>query len=155
MLFPLIALAAGLQLDAPQECGRTTFSRALALTRTSETVCVGRDPDGRAGDYLLRRVATDAHRHATTTWVRTRNCPAALTRIQELEDLAMPRPDLPGFGQEVQEITLDGAGYRLTTSALYGGTLSQIAVESNVGTPLANWIDQALTALRPCWRGNP
>jgi hypothetical protein len=72
-----------------------------------------------------------------------------------MEQLPMPVPDLPWFGNEPQEMTLDGAGYRLSTRALYSGKMSEVVVQSNVDTPLARWIDQTLAALAPCWRGMP
>ena len=155
MLLSLLALTAAAQSWVGPGCGQIVFSRTGALARTSELVCVGRDPEGPQGHYLLRRTSTDESRAPTVSWVRTVNCPAAMARLETFERLPLPRPDLNGYGDELQEIVVDGASYRLTTHALYGGSGADLDVTSNIGTPLALWIDDTLAALRPCWRRLP
>ena len=143
-------IVAAIVAPAWLDCHNMAFSRALALARTRQAVCVERSRE--PGQWSLRRTATDRSGAESVTYTDTRACPAALQVLQAVENLELPRPDLPGFGKELEVITLDGAGYSLTTAALYGGDAGEIKVQSNVGTPLARWIDGALNALEPCWR---
>jgi len=145
----LFFVAAALVAPASLDCHNMAFSRTLALARTRQAVCLERSRE--PGQWTLRRTATDRSGAETVTYTDTRACPAALQELQAVESLELPRPDLRGFGKELQVITLDGAGYSLTTAALYGGDAGEIKVQSNVGTPLARWIDKALKALEPCW----
>ena len=131
-----------------------TFSRAPALDRTSETVCV-RDDRSRHGQYLVHRTVRDRGGSAAVSWASTRDCPTARDRLQDMEDLALPTPNVPGVGRELETITMDGIVYRLETLGLYGGASANIVLISNVGTPLARWIDATFAALAPCWRDSP
>jgi hypothetical protein len=151
----LFLTASAASTSTPPDCGLISFSRQPALARTSEEVCIARYNDGQGVNYRLRQVSTDRLRRVTVAWATTKACPAVLPYLEAMEQLPMPVPDLPWFGNEPQEMTLDGAGYRLSTRALYSGKMSEVVVQSNVDTPLARWIDQTLAALAPCWRGMP
>ncbi len=145
----LTSLAVAAVLANTPVCHSISFSRHAALARTSEEVCVRRA--GKAGEYALRRTSTNARGVSVDTSTSTGKCPQVLARLQALEELSLPQIDLPAFGKEVEMFTLDGAGYQLIAPALYDGAMSNLMVRSNVGTPLARWIDQTLTALAPCW----
>ncbi len=147
----LAALAAA---QPVMDCDTISFSRSPALRRSSEQVGICNDPDSTptARHHLFRRTTTNPER---ITYASTRTCPAARAQLEALERLELPVPDVPGLGNDLQVITMDGAGYRLRANALYGQHGADIAVGSNIGTPLARWIDATLAALAPCWRDRP
>lgn len=135
---------------AMADCRMIAISRSAALTRAQDEVCIER---GRvAGQFAFRRSATERDGSVSVSSTNTNACPAVWPLLTEVEQLELPRPDLPGVGKEVEFITLDGARYTLTTPSLYGGAMSRLVVQSNVNTPLARWIDRTLTTLKPCWR---
>lgn len=144
--------AAALVTPAPPRCRNLSFSRSLALARTSQAVCVERQRD--LNVWSLRRTEKARDGSEKATYTNTSACPAILPVLQAVEALELPKPDLLGFGREVEFITMDGAGYMLTSSGLYGGAVSDLTIESNVDTPLAKWIDTALVTLQPCWRSD-
>jgi hypothetical protein len=145
-----LIVAAALAAPAQPDCRDVSFSKALALARTRQMTCVERNRE--LNVWSLRRTVTDRRGASPATYTDTSACPAVLPILQAVESLELPRPNLHGFGDELEVITMDGAEYTLTTSAPYGGNDSDLTVRSNVGTPLARWIDAALTALEPCWR---
>ncbi len=146
-MFTSLAVAA--VLASTPDCPLISFSRRLALARTSEEVCVRRA--GTAEEFALRRTSTDARGGSRSMTTSTGKCKGVLAQLQALEALRVPQVDLPAFGKEAEFITLDGAGYTLTTPALYDGAMSKLVVQSNVNTPLARWIDKTLTVLAACW----
>ncbi len=152
MFLALIASIAASQGPIAPGCA-LTFGRVLVLAGRSVTVCVRRDPEGEG--YMLRRTLSQGPSQPNTSWALTRNCPSAVPHLTGIESLPLPKPDLSGFGQEAQTIVLDGALYQLSAPALYGGEGGEIHVSSNIGTPLAEWIDSILAALDPCWRSGP
>lgn len=152
----LLAVTAILaQPTFPTGCTGVQFSRAPAMAGRTERVSICPDPDGGRGDVLFRRSSTARGVPATISYARTSTCPAARAQLEALESLTMPRPDVPGFRDELQVNTLDGASFRLEAPALYGPRRTDLILESNVGTPLARWISTTLAALAPCWREPP
>jgi hypothetical protein len=148
----LLALAPPAPL---MDCGTLRFSVSPAMAGGSQQVGVCRDRNGRPGEVLLQRTTTRRGGSAVISYASTRSCPAARRQLEALEDLPLPHPDVPGIGDETRIMTLDGASYRLEGEALYGPNSAEMRVESNVGTPLAHWIDATLAALMPCWRDRP
>ncbi len=149
MIFSLLVAAS--LAPATADCRIIAFSRSRALARSKQEICIGRG--GVAGQFVLRRSSTDRSGAVSVAFTNTSDCPGVLPLLGEIEQLVLPHPDLPGFGKELEFVTMDGAGYSLTAPALYGGAMSQLVVQSNVNTPLARWIDRTLKALEPCWRG--
>jgi len=61
----------------------------------------------------------------------------------------------PIYGDELV-ITADGVAYTLEAPAQYGNILgSHIRFNSNIGTPLAAWVDESFRKLEPCWSKEP
>jgi hypothetical protein len=146
MIFLLLAAAS--LAPATADCRMIAFSRSPALARSKQEICIERG--GVGGQFAIRRSSTDRSGGVSVTYTNTSDCPGVLPLLKELEQLELPRPDFPGFGKEPEFITLDGAGYSLTAPALYDGAMSKLVVQSNVSTPLAQWIDRTLKALDPC-----
>jgi len=63
-----------------------------------------------------------------------------------MQNLRVPMLDVPGFSSG-GEIILDGIGYSLEAPSRNG----RISFDSNVRTPLAEWVEASLKALGPCW----
>jgi hypothetical protein len=92
------------------------------------------------------------------------DCPALLGQLAALESLPLPTIDLPRVGHEpppgvVPSPQFDGDDNRLwTRSAGWDRRLlfaNDIEISGNVGSPVALWADEMLTALEPCWRPVP
>lgn len=147
----LSLLIAAALAPATADCRMIAFSRSLALKRSKQEICIERG--GVAGQFALRRSSTDRGGAVSVAFTNTSACPGVLSLLGEMEQLELPRPDLPGFGKELEWVIMDGATYSLTAPALYRGRESRLVVQSNVTTPLARWIDRTLSALEPCWRG--
>ena len=104
--------------------------------------------------YFFTREVEDREEHLRArAWTSTEVCPAALPVLRRLERLAMPHPDVPGYRRGANVIIMDGARYRLNGIARHAdGQPGDYSIESNVGSPLAQWIDKLFSVLEKCWR---
>jgi hypothetical protein len=102
-----------------------------------------------------RRVRVRGDLAARIDWASAKTCPALPAALAKLEDLPPPRIDVPGVGREPREITVvaDGSSYFLWSSlaAYSGGAIGELEVRTVDGTPAADWVDETLRALEPCW----
>lgn len=152
---PLIAtlIAAGVLASAGDD-GWAKFSAHHALSHVDVDVEVG-TAEQAAGEpvYWIRRSIRKLRQKSQTTQVDTKSCPQMLRALRALRDLPMPRPNLPPLPGDEVIITADGTAYSLTISAAYpGASAGDVTVASNVDTPLAAWVDDALATLDACTR---
>ncbi len=130
------------------------FSRAPALAHSSETVDVALAyaPYSTApAAYTMRLTRRRFRQPDAIVWADSRSCPAMRQVLDTMRALASPHPQVPGI-DPYGDIILDGTGYRLTTKARFaGGCDGHLTYSSNIGTPLAAWVDRSLAALAPCW----
>jgi hypothetical protein len=143
--------------EAPPRLGLLRFSVVPARRRGSAVVDVGRIPPDRGlHHFSFRRTAPNADRPSPTRYANTITCPAARAPLEALEDLALPGIDVPAIGREPTEIILDGADYRIAGRVVHAdGQPGEFELSSNVGSPLARWIDSMMAALEPCWQADP
>lgn len=131
------------------------FSRAPALKGTSETVdvaIIAMPPRSNVAVYAMRITRRRFQQADTTGWADSRSCPAMLPALKAMRALAVPHPTVPGMEQRPGSIMVDGIGYRLWTQARFdGGGEGRLDFDSNVGTPLAAWVDKSLDAVSRCW----
>lgn len=131
------------------------FSRAPALEGTSETVdvaIIAMPPRSSVAVYAMRITRRRLQQPDTIGWADSRNCPAMLPGLKAMRTLAVPHPTVPGMEQRPGISMLDGIGYRLWTQARFdGGGEGRLDFDSNIGTPLAAWVDKSLGALARCW----
>ncbi len=131
-----------------------TFSIRRAFEDTTTEITLGTSESLQPGNYLFRRRITSAGGdHVEYAYTNSRDCSAALVPVRRLRRLRMPHPDVPDLsGNEYGIVVTDGARYVLEGHAMHPGNyLGDYRIESNVGTPLARWIDTMLAALEPCW----
>lgn len=150
MLSLVIALLqSSVQPELPRQWGQ--FSRSGALSHVSETVDIATAARGNSPDfrYTLRFTKIRLGKTVTIAWADSANCPAVRTVIASMRDIKMPTPAPPGVSGEAITITLDGAGYSL--SAPSSDNMGRLTIRSNIGSPLAAWIDASLQQLEPCW----
>lgn len=129
-----------------------SFERSPALRSDRERVEIA--VDGRTGDqleYKLRltprfTLAPDEH-----LWTNSRTCPAVRVVLERLRALQPPAIVPPGFAPSPTQIIVDGFGYRLTAPLADPSGMSRITWTSNIGTPLAAWVEDSLARLKPCW----
>ncbi len=86
--------------------------------------------------------------------------PAASWVVEESIKVPPPRIQVPGVKDPAADdqitLTMDGVGYSLNSGARYGSRVSStIRFTSNLGTPLAAWVEESLQKLAPCWSHSP
>lgn len=108
----------------------------------------------RGNHYWLRRVNRKAGR-TSVNWTDTHRCAAARDVVQAASGLEPPRVEIPGIPVTPDgsiTLTLDGVQYSFESGAHYDGNgSSRIRFTSNVGTPLARFVESSLEALEACW----
>ncbi|GGD59702.1 hypothetical protein GRI62_00585 [Erythrobacter arachoides] len=167
MLFALTTLLAAL---APQDLAIQdfdpfmTFSRSPTQVGEPEVVDVGiLRGEGRLQFWFRRTVprptadgaADGIAEAANVTWTDTRRCPGARDAVVAATQIEPPGIHVPGIpvrpdGSVI--LSLDGVRYAIRASSHYDSYVgSDIVFESNVGTPLANWVEGSLGVLANCW----
>jgi hypothetical protein len=92
---------------------------------------------------------TIAHHDYTTTDL----CPGARAQVEALQQLQMPEPDVPGVEPDYTKLIMDGIGYSLAGHSRHAdGQPGEFKIESNVGSPLAQWAELMLKSLQHCWK---
>lgn len=138
------------QLDpAPLPYAWASFRRAGALSHVSESVEIATDGADRDHfEYKLRLVRRTI-RTQEILWASSRTCPAVRPILRQMREIPMPRPAPFGLEDEAPEIILDGAFYELKAPSTFSN--GQMTISSNVGSPLAKWVDGAFASLASCW----
>ena len=132
-----------------------TFSRAPSFDPRKVKVEVGVIRAGSRSNYWLKRTVVQKNAKSVW-WTDTVRCPAARTVLVEARNLAMPRVSVPGLENDELIITGDGVLYQLVGSAEYPGESAyDFEMQSNSGSPLAQWVDNSLRSLEPCWTTAP
>lgn len=137
---------------APVEGSFATFSSLHARTGLQVDVTIGTKAvhDG-AAVYWVSRVVRRRGSSDRTSETDSQSCPAILSLLRSLADLRLPRPSIPHLDTDTIIVTADGVDYRLTVPASYGSdTDGQVTFQSNVGTPLADWVERANDELDKC-----
>lgn len=126
------------------------FSRAPAarLTKTNvEVGTLGYDRQRARLDFWLRRTVTRGiNQEEQIVWTDTRTCARARPLLASIRDIPVPK-FAPIGSSKGPPVILDGIGYSLKTYSDDG----MLTEGTNIGTPLAEWIEAALKTLEPCW----
>jgi hypothetical protein len=131
-----------------------TFSRSPAFDHRVTIVDIGSlEGSGDEWGYWFRR-SVKLGKATSTWWTDSKRCPAARWVVEHA--IKVPSPQLlvpgvkdPSYGDPI--ITADGVGYTVQSMGHYGGRVSDLSFNSNVDTPLAEWVDESLRRLEPCW----
>lgn len=153
MLPFLLVLAEGAaQPDLPRQWAR--FSRSGALSHVSETIDIATgDRVGKAEFRYVLRFTKRAHgAEPEIAWADSATCPAVRSVMTAMRDIAMPSPAPYGLADEAMTITVDGVGYSLTAPS--SDNMGNLTISSNVGSPLASWVDASFKQLEACWTRN-
>lgn len=145
MLMPLLLAAA-----APLPNAWAWFERAGALSHIVERVYIataGADPATHRLEYRVRLLRIDL-RGRTQRRIESRTCPAIRPMLASLRDLPMPKPAPYGVGEDNRDIVVDGTAYLLHVPSTFSN--GGLTITSNVGSPLAGWVDGALKTLAAC-----
>ena len=137
-----------------------TFTRSPSQVGDDVSVEVGvLRGEGRLQFWFRRTVPKRAEDGSETTpeigWTDTRRCPGARDAVVAATQIEPPSIHVPGIpvrpdGSVV--LSMDGVRYAIRASAHYDSYVGHDMVfESNVGTPLANWVEGSLAILAPCW----
>eukprot|EP01037_Dinobryon_pediforme_P023631 gene23631-25129_t len=156
-------LALALQVASPPPVSRdgfgerafAQFSRSPALAHSSETVDVAlayRPYSSEPAAFTMRLTRRRFEQPDAILWADSHTCPAVRPVLDAMRAVASPQPRVPGI-DPYGDILLDGTGYRLTTMARFAnGQDGELTYSSNIGTPLATWVDRSLAALARCWK---
>jgi hypothetical protein len=145
------------QGKAPSELIVGSFSARPDTVRHSPTIevdvmlVVGTD---NARHYRMDQRVTDRQGSMTIMSADSRTCPVVQQQLTKVEDLPIPTFVAPGSkrGQGAQMImhpttyTLAMEGYESTSNSS-----ARLEVSAPSGSPLAQWVDETLAALAPCW----
>ena len=150
MLSVLILLSAAVA-GTPLPMQWAQFSRSPALRGVSETVDVATgNRTGNDFSYKLRLTIYARQGEPSVKWTDSAACPAARAVIASMTSIKMPTPAPYGVPGGSQFITVDGTQYFLTAPS--SDNMGTMTISSNVGSPLAAWVDSSLKQLAPCWK---
>lgn len=124
--------------------------REEALSRRMVRIDMASEWDVKAKrfEHKFRLISRGHEGEMATLWASSRTCEGA-EEVASLAGLPLPRPQTPSFDTE---IIVDGVGYSVTVQVGYGRQSSgPLTFSSNVGTPLAAWVDGAIAKLEHCW----
>lgn len=131
-----------------------TITRSATGLATTQ-IEIGVLPGSNQRHYWLRRVES-GQGEITVSWTDTQICAGSRESVVvAARQVAPPEIAVPGIpvtedGSVV--ITLDGVQYSFEARSHYEGNISSsLSFTSNVGTPLADYVERSIAALEPCW----
>jgi hypothetical protein len=145
----LVLLESAVQPELPRQWAR--FSRSGALSHVSETVDIatGDRSDQAEFHYKLRLTKRSLGAGLEVRWAESKTCPAVRSVIVSMRDIKIPSPAPYGLPDQSMSITMDGTGYSLTAPS--SDNMGKLTISSNVGSPLASWVDASFKLLETCW----
>ena len=155
MLIAALALLAAPLVQAPPlpaDDGWAQFSAHHMLSHIDFDVAIGSTQSNKGEViYWVRRTTRHPGQSLGVAHADSVRCPAVLAVLRSMRDLPAPRPAPPLLDNADILVTADGTLYELHAPAAYSGkTPGEISLSSNVGTPLADWVERSLAALQPC-----
>lgn len=149
----LIAAAQAVSMDSPP---LLSFSAHPELRQVTTQVDVGfLATKSSPKHYWFRKtVKPDNGQVVEVRWADTRTCAAGRSVLEDLAKMEPPRPHIWGLdGDDDIIVTADGITYRLDTETTLPN--GRMTVRTNIGTPLARWMDAAFAKLEGCWTATP
>ncbi|WHU01330.1 hypothetical protein [Sphingomonas sp. NIBR02145] len=136
--------------DLPRQWAQ--FSRTGALNHISENIDIATGDRGTDAEfrYILRRTKNSLNAVPEIAWADSATCPAVRSVIASMRKIQVPSPAPYGLEDKSTALTLDGTGYSLTAPS--SDNMGKLTISSNIGTPLAAWVDTSLKQLEACWR---
>lgn len=128
------------------------FTRSGALNHVTETVDIatGDNGGGATFRYKLRLTRQAISSAPVTMYADSATCPAIPSIIASMQNIKMPSPAPYGVrGGGLIVMMLDGAGYSLTAPS--SDVMGSLTISSNIGSPLATWVDASIADLASCW----
>jgi hypothetical protein len=150
-----VLLAGALALATPDPFADRAFLHirvdAMLSRRTRRIDVIAHDVPDQGIRFLFRRI--DGGDGAPDGWATGETCPAAIDRLESLSRVALPTANVPGVDRPPTQIIQDGAAYTIDVHAVHpDGQPGDLRVTSNVGAPIAQWVDALSVALEPCWQ---
>ncbi len=136
--------------DLPRQWAQ--FSRSGSLNHVSEIIDIATGDRGKDAEfrYILRRTKNSLKAEPEVAWADSATCPAVRSVIASMRKIQVPSPAPYGLENQSAAITLDGTGYSLTAPS--SDNMGRLTISSNIGTPLAAWVDTSLKQLETCWK---
>lgn len=149
MLFAISAVAM-LSAATSAQPSFADFTRSASLIYITEQVQFFRERrDARANrdkykvHYTWSRQILNQDLHEDA-WIDSEICPRVREILSSMEAIQMPRLAPIGDALPVD----DGIYYSLSAPTTFSNGM--VTISSNVGSPLATWVDHAITVLAPC-----
>jgi hypothetical protein len=148
---PMLLILANAAAHVPLPMQWAQFSRSGALSHISEIVDVatGSRTKSTAFPYRLRFTKYSFKGAYEIKWADSSTCPAVRSVIDSMRNIKMPSPAPYGITDGDIIVTADGAEYKLTAPS--SDVSGELTIRSNVGSPLAAWIDNSFKQLASCW----
>lgn len=147
----------GARLDGQRPWGAFAIYRSPSLQVTGVSLYLRKSAS--ENEMVARRVEGTEGGGVVVTWASSKTCETLIPLAAEMEELPVPRIEVPGAGREPRpaEVLLDGSSYFVWAddARFSGGAHSaQLEMRGVDGSPMAQWIDKALAGLGRCWRTN-
>ncbi len=106
--------------------------------------------------WVARLVERTRGQPDKTRWTDSDSCPSmmpAFARLQQIEPFKIVPPGVRGGASELM---IDGNHYQVHAHGFWpqADQNGEIELSSN-GGPVADWVEDALKVLAPCWRDQP
>lgn len=131
-----------------------SFSKRYELRRTEDHVEIGVAKTGVKPEYWFRKFGKSSNgKISSSLWTDTTLCPASDLVLERVARLEAPHPIRLDLSSKTKlEVTADGTTYRLEADLQSPYEGGRIILSAGAGSPLALWIDQALSSMANCWR---
>ena len=137
---------------APPSDAWASISVRVPIAQISTTIDFVKEAAGTtSSEYTLRLIERRADGSTETLFADGRTCSGVRDAVEGLRSLPFPVVSLP---RDDPELVIDGVSYSVRFSARYGSQFSgPLELRSNIGTPLAAWVDGTVARVKPCWAG--
>jgi hypothetical protein len=156
----LLTIALALAVAAPAQGARAPEQHAFSFSKWERpiaghilTVDVDTVEIHGRGVWMARLTNQAKQGGKQTSWADSGSCPAmmpAFASLQAIEPFTITPPGIPG---KASVVIMDGDNYEVHASGYWplASRNGEIVLSSNTG-PVAQWVDETLKVLAPCWR---
>jgi hypothetical protein len=155
-MLPLLLLMADIAPPGAFPSPWAQFSRSRSLVHVTETVDIATaDKGSRAAfRYRMRLTRQTLNGALQVRYADSAKCPAIQSVISSMKNIKVPAPAPFGSWDGLLRIRVhDGIEYSL--SAPSSDSNGQMTISSNLGSPLAAWVDTSLKKLELFWIATP
>lgn len=147
-MLPMLLVLLDTAAQAPLPTQWAQFRRSGHISETVDITTGDRKGDPEF-PYRLRYTRSFLQGAPEIKWADSATCPAIRTIVMSMRSIKMPSPAPYGVSTQSMTLTLDGTLYSFAAPS--SDNMGKVTISSNVGSPVAAWIDASLKQLAPCW----